>query len=120
MKGPNKPFWNWTEICIQIWINQLLILIEKLSPLPGFGIWTSDLPCTKPMRYQLSYPGLELKIIHRQFRVFSIHEHNNNDEILINYELWSIKQLNIQNLVTKVQHLNKVVLSTSFTTAVYY
>ena len=27
----------------------------------------------------------------------------------INYELWSIKQLNIHNLVTKVQHLNKVV-----------
>ena len=23
------------------------------------GIWTSDLPSTKPMRYQLNYPGLD-------------------------------------------------------------
>ena len=33
------------------------IFIEKLSPLPGFKTW--DLPGTKPICYQLSYPGLD-------------------------------------------------------------
>ena len=31
-------------ICIQIQINQLLIFIEKLSPLPGFEPRTSQVP----------------------------------------------------------------------------
>ena len=36
---------------------QLLIFIEKFSPLLGFE--PKDLPSTKPICYQLSYPGLD-------------------------------------------------------------
>ena len=42
----------------QIWIIQLLVFIEKFSPFAG--IWTQDLPGTKPIYYQLSYPGLDI------------------------------------------------------------
>ena len=43
-------------IHIQIQINQLLIFIEKLSPLPGFEPRTSQVPS------QLGHPGLDLKL----------------------------------------------------------
>ena len=44
-------------ICIPIGTIQLLIFTEKLSPLPGFE--PGDLPGTKLICCQLSYPGLE-------------------------------------------------------------
>ena len=44
-------------IRIQIQTIQLLIFTEKILTLAG--IWTRDLPGTKPICYQLSYPGLD-------------------------------------------------------------
>ena len=42
----------WTHVNFNF--NQLLMYIEKFSPLPGFE------PGTKPICYQLSYPGLDI------------------------------------------------------------
>ena len=45
-------------ICIQIQIIQLLLFTEKFLPLQGFEPGR-DLPGTKPICYQFSYPGLD-------------------------------------------------------------
>ena len=40
----NHQFFASLNICVQIWINQLLIFIEKFSPLLGFEHRTSRVP----------------------------------------------------------------------------
>ena len=45
---------------IEIRTIQLLIVTEKFFP----RIWTGDLPGTKPMCYQLSYPGLDMSLLY--------------------------------------------------------
>ena len=46
-------------IPIQIQINQLLIFVEKLSPLPGFEPRTSQVPS----QCASSYPGLDTNTV---------------------------------------------------------
>ena len=60
---------NGTESCISVIRGTFIINVaEKVYILITYfhwkiialaGIWTSELPSTKPMRYRLSYPGLD-------------------------------------------------------------
>ena len=61
------------HVCIQIWINQLLLFIEKFLPLPGFEPQTSRVPSRCADKWAICrYPSTRL---HNGLRVIEANTH---------------------------------------------